>query len=236
MSFYEDFFYNSEGGSGSIFEILDPGDMFGTRSAAIAEQANRDNVNAALASIRSGTEYALSDYDISVDQFRDALTSYQEGFGGSMDEIDAIGDYAKLAAGDRHEQQVGSIDDSLISSGRFGTSAREMQQGGERNRYSDDVAAINAGLGSMRSNIRMRGLNQAASLMQGLGGAYERRGNVQQQGGQALAAARMQVQYEAPEGMSAADFSNMAAGLSELFSGSGGASSSSYTDPDAMLS
>jgi len=170
-------------------------DFTGQTAAENAQKKNEQNVYAALDAIYTGSYGALNEYDQSVESFSSALEAFTQGFPGVMDEI--TGDASLLAAKDQHEAVSGSIDDSLISSGRFGTSARESLQGGENSRYMRDVANINEGLGALRSNVRMQGLQSTAGLMQGLGGAFERRGSISEKQGFKLADTRMGVQYQA---------------------------------------
>lgn len=198
-------------------DIVDPFDITGRDAQKEAEHANKKNISKALVTILEGTEGSLEDHGLSIEQFQGALDLFKDGFPDVMGELDAVGESSLQSAFDEYQGRLGDGDQDLIGSGRFGTSARESLQGGERSRYIRDVASINEGLGQLRSNVRLQGLGAISGLMQGLGGAYERRGNVTERGAFKRADFRGGVQYQAPPSM-LSQAASTGASLAPLFS------------------
>jgi len=184
-------------------DILDPLDLSGRKAAKRAQEENEKNVKNAIDDIDQGAAFALSDYDQSMWQFEDALAFFQQGFPAVMGDLS--GDESFAFAEKEHRQAIADIDDSSISSGRFGDSARGSLKAGERGRYSRSTSAISASLGSLRSEARLKGITQTSGLMQSLGGAYERRGSLEQQHGTDISNTRMQVQHEGAQGVKPQD-------------------------------
>jgi len=113
-------------------------------------------------------------FGMSYDQFQEALTSFQEGFPGVMDEITAMGDNSRQGAYDEYQQRVGEGGQNLVSRGLGNTTVRSNFESGESSRYMRNLADINEGLAGMRSGVMLQGLGMQSQLMQQLGGVNER--------------------------------------------------------------
>lgn len=159
----------------------------------------------------------------SIDQYMEALKSYQEGFPGVMDEITAMGDASRQSAYEEFQQRLGAGQQGLMSRGLGNTTVRNAFEGGESSRYMRNLADINEGLAGLRSGVRLQGLTQQSGLMQQLGGSYERYGKAYQSITESMASADLG-QPEVKGGLGLDQLFGIGQSVGGLFGGGAGVS------------
>jgi len=162
--------------------VLDP--ITGAKEAKSAENKNTKNVKKAIEALNLAFGQSLATQ-------QDALGIFREGFSRVLGDINTLGDVSRQGARDQLTQSLGSYRQTGLGRGLSSSTVQQNFERGARRNFVDDLARINEGLATLKSNVRLGGLQMETGLLGGIARSQENRGTAE-------ASFRSGVQYQAP--------------------------------------